>query len=227
MMKPCHDLAIVRPRKDVHARLFSALSDPRLVNYKWLATPNKPAVAEVVALGPGTSYGSGLDVPEVEIGDLVLFQEQDVHHEIGDGAERTVFIGFRGLLATIHEDAACPLKPLSNYVLTEKDTAAMTRVAFAGDVKLYLPDSVTSRGMQTNHSPSTQIRVHAERVISTGKGRFVRKTFVEPGCVPGDVLLFMKTMSLEVRLRGRDYTLTPWGEAIAVVDDVIEARACA
>jgi hypothetical protein len=223
MMRPAHDLALIRPRPDLHAKLHgipldSRGSDVKTGNpyiYKVTAARDKFAFGEVVALGNGTPYGSGRDRPEVLTGTIVGFDLGQVGHVLPNGLYTLMW---KNMLCSVREELDIFPRPLCSQVMTEPDDVAMGRLVFNRS-NLILPRMTTSGGVATNDARKTSVRLRAERVLDVGPGEFVRKVFYEAGCKKRDIACYTPGGTVHLTWReGRRLAFTPWSEIVVVID---------
>ncbi len=230
MIRPAHDLALIRPRPDLHARLHgipvddrglvvNTLGQPRTGNpiiYKITARRDQFAFGEVVALGNGTPYGSGRDRPEVMTGTIVGFDLGQVGHVLPNGLYTLMW---KNMLCSMREELDLLPIPLCSQVMTEPDDVAMGRLAFSESSKLVLPRMTATSGVATNDCRRTAVRLRAERVVGVGPGEFVRKVFYEAGCRKGDIACYTPGGTVHLQWRdGRRLAFTPWSEIVVVID---------
>lgn len=232
MLRPTHDQAIVRPRTDIHAELadclvkdgfidsavFGRVKADNPISYRVPAKRNSFGFVEVLDLGEGTPNGQGQDQPQVKPGDIVGIDICQVGHVLAHQHETKWFVPWKCFLCRFDVGARLP-HPLMNWVLTEHDEEAVSRVLFKSKL-LVAPRNVRTAGIRTNDNPHSQHRMAVEKVIAVGDGRFVNKSFVEVGCKPGDAVLFMPSnASVDLHLYGTRHRFTPWSEIEGVLED--------
>ncbi len=224
MIRPCHDLALIRPRPDIHAAVRGIPLDDRggdvrtgnPISYKVTAKRDQFAFGEVVALGRGTPYGSGRERPEVQVGSIVGFDLGQVGHVLPNGLYTLMW---KNMLCTVGRALSDMPRPLCSWVMTEPDDVAMGRLVFSGASGLVLPGMTTTGGVATNDCRKTHVRLRAERVVATGPGEFVRKVFYETGCELRDIACFTAGATIHCHwTRGQRLAFTPWSEIVVVID---------
>lgn len=224
MIRPCHDLATIKPRPDIHAairgiKLDDDGSDVRTGNpiqYKVTARRDNFAFGEVIALGKGTPYGSGRERPEVQEGTIIGFDLGQVGHVLPGGLYTLMW---KNMLCTVPRDIHQLPTPLCSWVMTEPDDIAMNRFVFSQSSLITIPSAATS-GIKTSDERKTNIRLRAERVLGCGPGEFVRKTFYEAGCKNRDVACFTSGATVHVHWTdGKRLAFTPWSEVVLVICD--------
>ncbi len=230
MIRPVHDLALVKPRPDLHARMLghdvdetghmlaadgkTRLGNP--ISYKVTPKRDQFAFGEVMGLGNGTPYGSGRDRPEVDIGTIVGFDLGQVGHVLPNGVYTLMW---KNMLCRIPQPAIAHLPvPLCSQVMTEPDEVAMGRLVFS-DSKLILPRYTQTSGISTSDVRKSSVKLRAERVVATGPGEFVRKVFYDVGCKLRDIACYTPGGTVHVQWRGgRRLAFTPWSEIVVVLD---------
>lgn len=234
-LRPTHDQAIVRPRTDIHAELadcavkggfidsaiFGRVKADNPIQYRVPAKRNSFGFVEVLELGEGTPNGQGQDAPEVKRGDIVGIDLCQVSHLLAHQHDTKWFVPWKEFLCRFDVGSKLP-HPLMNWVLTEPDEEAVSRVLFRTKL-LVAPRSLRTGGIRTNDNPHSQHRMAIEKVISVGRGRFVKQAFVDVGCKPGDAAMFMPTnKSVDLHLYGTRHRFTPWSEIEGVLEDYAE-----
>lgn len=232
-LRPCHDLALIKPRPDLHARLRGiqgwscgtvtrddGIKTGNPISYK-VTSRHEAALGEVMGLGRGTPYGSGRERPEVSMGSIVGFDLGQVGHVLPNGLYTLMW---KQMLFTVTEgsDPACSWVslpfPLCSWVMTEPDDVAMGRLVFSGS-GLVVPPMTATGGVATNDNYKTKLRLRAERVVGVGPGEFVRKVFYETGCRLGDIACFTAGATVHVHWSGgKRLAFTPWSEIVVVID---------
>lgn len=225
MIRPCHDLALIRPRPDVHAAVmgysetavFDAHGHPLHVGspimYRVNGKRDRFALGEIIGLGPGTPYGSGSDRPDVAIGGIVGFDLGQVGHLLPD---KTCTLPFKQLLC---EAKGEDLRPLSSWVLTEQDDVAMGRFIFGDGSGLIVPGRTLADGIGAGDSRKTRVSLLAERVCAVGRGQFVKKAFIETGCKPRDIACFRSNGVVHCSWPGRRrLSFVQWSDIELVID---------
>lgn len=229
MIRPCHDLALVRPRPDIHAKLHGIPLDDRgsdvrtgnPIVYKVTAKRDQFAFGEVVALGTGTPYGSGRERPEVLVGNIVGFDLGQVGHVLPNGLYTLMW---KNMLCTVTEDLLGMPNPLCSWVMTVPDEIAAARLVFSGETKLVLPRNMNTSGVKSNDMRKTNVRLRAEKVLAVGPGEFVRKVFYETGCRKRDVACFTPGGTVHCHWRANVHgepqrlAFTPWSNIELVID---------
>lgn len=228
-IRPAHDLAIILPRPDIHARLHGIPLDDRgsctrtgnPIIYKVTAKRDQFAFGEVLALGSGTPYGSGRDRPEVLPGNIVGFDLGQVGHALPDG---TYTLMWKNMLCTVPEDLSRLPIPLCSWVMTVPDETAMARLVFSGS-NLILPPMTGTGGLKTSDERKTNVRLRAERVVAVGAGEFVRKVFYESGCRAGDIACYTAGGTVHCQWREHvaylqppRFAFTKWSDIELVLD---------
>jgi hypothetical protein len=223
VIRPCHDLALVRPRPDLYAALHGIPLDDRgggvrtgnPIQYRVTARRDQFALGEVVGLGRGTPYGSGRERPEVKEGTIIGFDLGQVGHVLPNGLYTLMW---KNMLCTVNRDMAEIPKPLCSWVMTTPDEIAMSRLVFANSSLIVTPSQSTS-GIKTSDERKTNVRLRAERVLDVGPGEFVRKVFYETGCKLKDIACFTAGGTVHAHwTEGRRLAFTPWSEIVVVID---------
>lgn len=192
--------------------------------------PDILCYGQVTSLGPGS-----INCPQirgVRVGDVVLYDLANVDHAYYDSETQTGYqkLSQKALCAVMVEGEP---KALTDWVITERDDAAMKR--FIGGAVDVL-DSVLIDGQRTDELNDGSMRLIVERVVSAGIGRrysirvlprddpgrlayddirapdrYVERVSV-PQCVLGDLMLFSPSASTKFRRNGRSFRVTPWEE---------------
>ena len=225
-IRPCHDLALIRPRPDIHAALRghtteyagNGYRDPRTgspIQYKVTAKRDEFAFGEVVALGRGTPYGSGRERPEVLEGSIVGFDLGQVGHVLPNGLYTLMW---KNMLCTVAQNLEHLPMPLCSWVMTEPDEVAAARLIFSNS-NLIVPRMTATSGVATSDVLRTAIKLRAERVVAVGPGEFVRKVFYETGCKTRDIACYTAGGTVHIHWKeGKRLAFTPWSEIVVVID---------
>jgi hypothetical protein len=235
-IRPCHDLAHVRPRPDIAAKLHGVWTSggeidnaiwgkvrvsESIITYRTPCPRNSFAFGEVLRLGEGTLSGSGRERPEVSVGDIIGFDLWQVGHELPGaayGIPGTFYsLLWKEMVCAFRPEQPLP-QPLSSWIMTTPDEVLMQRLLFSEPTSIYLPE-VKAGSMRTNSNRKTNVKLSAERVLGVGSGRFVNKAFTEPGCRIGDGALFMRGGTVDHQHGPRvKLSFTRWDDVEAVVD---------
>lgn len=231
-LRATHDQAIVIPREDIHAELadcavkggfidsavFGRVKADNPIQYKIPAKRNSFGFVEVISLGEGTPNGQGIDKPEVKVGDIVGLDMCQVSHVVAHQHQTKWFVPWKTFLCRFDVGGKLPV-PLMNWIMSEHDDEAVNRILFK-DKLLVAPRNLKTGGIHTNQNPNSKHRMAVEKVLAVGQGRFVKKSFVEVGCKPGDAIMFMPTnCSVDLHLYGTRHRFTPWSEVEGVLED--------
>jgi co-chaperonin GroES (HSP10) len=210
-IRPCHELAFIRPRPDIHDRMLGMTMHP--TGYRVTARRDQFAIGQVIALGTGTPYGSGRDRPEVDAGMIVGFDLGQVGHILPNGLWTLIW---KQMLCVFGADQQPT--PLSSWVMTRADDTAIARLMLAEDSRLVLPGMAASDGVVTSDVRKTRVKLRAEVVEAVGRGDYVRKVFVETGCKRHDIACFTPGATVHLQWRDRRLAFTPWSEIVCVID---------
>jgi co-chaperonin GroES (HSP10) len=214
MIRPCHDLALIRPRPDIEDALHGLA--PGSFKYTVTSRRDQFAFGEVVALGRGTPYGSGRERPEVVTGGIIGFDLGQVGHVLPNGLYTLMWKNMLCRVATLAE-GDLPI-PLCSQVVTVPDEVAMGRLVFSGQTSLIMPGTTSSAGIATSDVRKTNVKLRAERVVAVGQGEFVRKVFYETGCKIRDIACYTAGATVHTSWHGKRLAFTPWSEIVAVID---------
>lgn len=246
-VQPLHEFLIVRPRPDIHeqlaaislkggvidTKLFGNVKTGDVIKYRQTAMPNNFAFGEVLRMGPGRTHGPSSEMPSVQRGSIIGFDlakvavgcPSDEGRTQSDGTpmlEEVYFLPFNAALCRFDIDAKLPT-PLSNFVLTQQDDAAMDRFQFASrrgekPSGLILPDTVRGRGLTSNDSKGTNIFLSVERIIDVGPGKWIKSVFQGVPDVRGKLALFVRMVSVDLHAYSVRHRFTPWSSILGVVD---------
>lgn len=239
-VQPKHEFMLVRPRPDIHqefttlsmnggeidTKLFGKIRLDNLVQYKHSGIRNQFAFGEVLRFGSGLVAGPSSELPDVQVGTLIGFDLAQVAIECPskelsamgvEDTETVYFVPFKAALCRFAVGEHLP-SPLGNYVLTEEDQIAMSRFHFGGPTGLVLPQTVASAGVRTNSNPNSNVRYAAERILSHGPGKWIKKVFQSPDCGPGEIALFSSVLSVDFHAYSKRYRFTPWTQIMGTVE---------
>ncbi len=230
-LRPCHDLLTVRPRPDLHARLYGleggsvlgpdgrAIRYDTPIDYRVTAKRDQFAIVEVVAMGPGVARGSGSDLPEVVPGNTIGCDMGQVGHVLPSGLWT---MQMRNAICHITANRELLPLPLSSWVMTMADPEAEARLAFADRSTGLVTPSRGSDGITTNDVRKSRVRLRAERLMALGPGRFAAAA-VGPDYRPRigrDIALYLPGGTVHLMWPdGRRLAFTPWGEVIGCITD--------
>lgn len=230
-LRPTHDQALVRPRPDIHSEIagckggeidsavFGKVKTSDAIRYRIPCKRNTFGFVEVLELGEGTPNGQGQDKPDVKRGDIVGLDLCQVGHVLAHQHDEKYLVPWKYFLCRFSVGQSVP-SPLMNWVLTQPDEESVNHLMFKNATSVVLPRGATIEGIRTNANTSSRVYLGVERVVETGPGRFVNKTFVDNGCKPGDAVLFLSTnASVDLNLLGHmRYRFTPWSEIEGVLE---------
>lgn len=245
-LRVTRDLALVKPRPDLHRDSETGFADTQaIIGYK-LTGEASQAFVEVVSLGPGGHVAPGRDMPDVKPGDVCIISLSHVGQEILLDGQKLYTMGAYDLQARVRTkqvrnllgagDVECVDRdvlpyPLMDRVLTERDPAGFIRCMYGKDTSLtgvQLSEAVLRDGMPTDDNPFSKVKFVYERVLDMGpgrvvyegKGRHVRAYFSATDLsTKGSLTTFQPVRSTHWVANGRHFKLTPWSDCRGFLDE--------
>ena len=173
-------------------------------------------------MGKGAPIGSGLDIPECKVGDIVCVDGCQIGHIFPDGNHQVLF---RDIICRMDDLETLPT-PLTSWVMTTPDEVLYRRFL---DIKadwLVLPPSARS-AIGSSGIAGSSINLTCRKVVAAGRGELVnvnsnrRRVFWEVECRPGHGAIFMPANGVQLHLTGHNLRFVRWSdiEACLVPDD--------
>lgn len=213
---------LAKPLPEFHELLGSLKGIP---SYDW-KTPDSMAFAEVVSIGSGDLWGPS-SVPPVSVGQVIGFEQVQAESDFlvegepdenGDPTtEDRVLLPFAAASVVMTQNpqtGALVIDAIGHWFMTIIDDSASRELSSSKDAPLIIrpgdPDLIPSKA-----GPPIKIG----RIVSAGKGSYVKGGLSYPDCELGELMAFFDTMSSKLTVYGERYTITPWSEALFGVEE--------